>query len=164
MATIGNPGRFAVEFERDARSPPDFPLGRFCYWVGGQRVGDYDHGTSFGTVIYVSKVVVASRGRRYMPRLMSIPLATAFEEVRHALCDDQGSDAEVAERRRVYSRFVSLLSGVDSFDRWLGYAVEDDNRARFMWQEPAGRIQEVFLKAGEIEDVLSDFLKQEAAV
>ncbi|WP_075240193.1 Imm42 family immunity protein [Xanthomonas oryzae] len=43
---IGERKIFAVEFELDDNSGGLWMFGKFCYWIGGEMVGDFDNGAS----------------------------------------------------------------------------------------------------------------------
>jgi hypothetical protein len=43
---VGEPARFAVEYDLNENHGGEWLFGRFCYWCGGQQIGDYALGTS----------------------------------------------------------------------------------------------------------------------
>src|SRR5215470_5140722 len=52
MAVVGEPSRFAVEYDLNENYSGLWMFGRFCYWCGGERVGDYELGTSLRDVLF----------------------------------------------------------------------------------------------------------------
>jgi hypothetical protein len=52
MPVVGEPSQFAVEYDLNENYGGVWMFGRFCYWCGGQRVGDYEMSTSLRDVLF----------------------------------------------------------------------------------------------------------------
>jgi hypothetical protein len=52
MPKVGEPFRFAVEYDLNVNYGGVWMFGRFCYWCGGRRVGDYEMSTSLRDVLF----------------------------------------------------------------------------------------------------------------
>jgi hypothetical protein len=104
---------------------------------------------------------LANRGRRQNTRLLTLPLLDAFREVYSALHVDTGQPEEEVERAwERYSRLYFVPTGFDVFDGWMGFLVEDQVRARYMWRDPDDSIRETWLQTGEFDNVIDAFLTE----
>jgi hypothetical protein len=162
MMIIGNPDRFSVEFSVD-QTHDSLLIGRLCYQVSRDRVGDYDHlcdlNSAVGGFVELSK----GKGHRYDRTLMSQEAEIAFSEInRHLFIDYGQSDQEAQEDWKRFRRFIAKPIGLDLFDGWKCFLVEDERRGRFLWKDlrQGGNppVRECVLSAGEFDSVLSLFI------
>jgi len=164
MPVVGEPSRFAVEYDLNENYGGVWMFGRFCYWCGGQRVGDYELGTSLRDVLFQLDTIakykfqldeIGKYKRLYAsPRFITMPATLVFRLIDAALFGAADlNNARVAEEEQWAQH--QILPGVDVFDRWKAYLVEDEQTARFIIaSEPHSDVTEISLKPGEVDAVL----------
>ena len=156
---VGDPKRFAIQFELDEPLVEDWLFGRFCFFAGGTAVGDWSVRASLATGRAMLQTLLSRKGKRSADRLMTIPATVAFSEIEAALFeDDSRSDEAVEKDSAFYSRFIAIPTGFDVFDEWMAFLIEDDVRARLLWNklpyvEPP---REAWLRAGEFDAIVEE--------
>jgi hypothetical protein len=165
MSTIvGSKDHFAVEYDMEPLDSSDrmhWLPGHICFWVAGHILGRYEIGAELTVAFASFPHLLANRGRRLNPRLLTLPLLDAFREVYSALHVDTGqTDVEIERAWAQYSPLYAVPTGFDVFDGWMGFLVEDHVRARYMWRDPDDIIREAWLQAGELDNVIDAFLTQ----
>lgn len=97
---FGGPNRFAMSVELDTYNQGGYMLyGRACYWIGGQRIGDWDDGASLGSVHNHITRIVKDSGRRENCAVFYLPSEIAFHRLDTVLYGpepDTDNFAEVA--------------------------------------------------------------------
>ena len=146
--TFGDPTRFAMTVELNPGGHGGYMLyGRTCYWIGGQRIGDWDGGTSLGRVHADITRIVKDSGRRENCAVFHLPSEVAFHRFDAALYgpeSDFDNFAEVA----TYCDVGTHLS------EWKIYLVECEGRARLLYRGPTASVQEFMLNSGEFDRAL----------
>jgi hypothetical protein len=154
MPLVGEPSRFAVEYELNASHGGEWMFGRFSYWCGGRRVGDYELGTSLRDVLFQLEQLARDRCLRAGRRFSTMPAIAVFRLLDGALFGTADlNNARVAEEEQ-WARH-NIFPPVDVFDSWKGFLVEDEQTARLIFaHDPYLDVTEVSLKAGEVDAVL----------
>ena len=75
MRTFGDVAIFAASYELEQNYDGAWLLGKFCYWIGGELVGDYELGTSLRDVLIVLRSVVRDNGNRENSSLFKLTRA-----------------------------------------------------------------------------------------
>ena len=149
--TFGDPTRFAMSVELDPDDHGGHMLyGRACYWIGGQRIGDWDGGASLGSVHAHITRIVKDSGRRENCVVFHTPSEVAFHRLDAAIYGpgpDVDNFAEVATYCDVKAH-LSILVG------WKVFLVECKGRARLLYRGPTGGVQEFMLDSGEFDRAL----------
>ncbi|APA99569.1 hypothetical protein NS506_05523 [Nocardia seriolae] len=127
---VGDPDRFAVEFELDSNrmSEPDFfrwLWGRIRWWCGGQSVGIFEA----------------------QAQLIDEPTEVAFRTVMAALYEDRGQTFERMREEGAPVGSVPVGPQVYEFDVLV----------------PGVHLRQVWLRAGEFDEVQKMFLDEIAA-
>jgi hypothetical protein len=165
---LGAKDLFAIEFELDNLQESEeararFMNGKFCFWVRGDRIGDYDYGGSLSVALHDCKRLLSYAGRRKEERLYLKSTEDVYSEIQRALYVDSGqSDEQMAEDSAYYIRFEAIPVGFDVFDGWMAFLVEGETTGRYIWRSPstAGDVlHEQQLPAGEFDRVLSTFVQ-----
>jgi hypothetical protein len=159
MMIVGDPGRFAIQFELDESVNGEWLFGHFCFRAGGTTIGDWLTRASMATGRGLLQHLLSYRGKRRADRLMTIPATEAFAEIEAALFDDDSrSDAAVERDSAFYSRFIAIPTGFDVFDYWMAFLIEDNAKGRLIWNEyPYSESpQELWLRAGEFDAIIED--------
>lgn len=162
---IGHRERFAVEFELREVEPEHrkWLFGTLCVWADGHRIGRHDEECAMTVALTAFPGFLRHGGNRVDSELMAMPAEQIFSTIHAALYEDDKdrSDQEVAELSRKYSRFEALPNGLDVFDGWRGYLVEDRLAARLIWQAGSDKIvHEAHIGAGEYDRVIDRFLTE----
>lgn len=120
----------------------------------GQRVGDYELGTSLRDVLFQLDEIAKYRHSRSSPRFSTLPAVAVFRLIDAALFGSADlNNAGVAEEEQ-WARH-KIFPAVDVFDPWKGYLVEDGKNARFIFaRSPYRDVTEFPLRAGEIDAIL----------
>lgn len=154
MPVVGDPARFAVEYELDPVHGGEWLLGRFCYWCGGVRVGDYELGTSLRDVLFQLERIHSEAGRRANPRFADLPAEQVHALLSAALFGPGApADPGVVDDEQ-WARHL-VFPAVDVFDAWRAYLVQANDRDRLIAAHlPSARVSEVVLRPGEVDEVL----------
>jgi immunity protein 42 of polymorphic toxin system len=129
-------------------------FGRFCYWCGGRRVGDFELGTSLRDVLFQLEYLMRDRHLRASRRFSTMPATDVFRLLHGAQFGAaELNNASVAEEEQ-WARH-NIAPSVDVFDSWNGFLIEGEQTARFIFaRKPHLEVAELSLKAGEVDAVL----------
>ncbi|QOK93389.1 hypothetical protein HF908_09840 [Ralstonia pseudosolanacearum] len=130
---FGSKERFAVEFELDDDHGGAWLFGRFCYWIGGERVGDYDAGASLRDVLFQLKYIVGDGGERFCPRLAALPAAKIFKLIFDALRETNRDIFDYASLDFMPAR-LDVCIPVDIFNAWNVFLIEGEEEAKLIYQ------------------------------
>ncbi|MBB4595383.1 immunity 42 family protein [Xanthomonas cannabis] len=61
----GDKNLFAVEMQLDNNSGGQWMLGKFCYWLNGERVGNFEDGTSLRDVYLQMAPILKTKNRNF---------------------------------------------------------------------------------------------------
>jgi len=155
MPVVGELSRFAVEYDLNENHGGEWMFGRFCYWIGGRQVGDYELGTSLRDVLFqLEQGVARDKGLRSSRRFSTKSAVDVFRLLRAALFGAADlNNAGVAEEEQ-WARH-NIVPPVDVFDSWMVFLVEDEEIARLVFaHDPYLDVTELPLKPGEVDAVL----------
>ncbi|MHA6906179.1 immunity 42 family protein [Ralstonia syzygii subsp. celebesensis] len=151
---FGKKERFAVEFELDHDHGGAWLFGRFCYWIGGERVGDYDAGASLRDVLFQLTHIVGDGGKRFCPRLAALPAAQSFKLIFDALRETNSEIFNYVSRDFMSVR-LDVCIPVDIFNTWNIFLVEDIEEAKLIYQEDGALDAKLaILSVGEFDEVI----------
>jgi hypothetical protein len=154
VPVVGEPSRFAVEYDLNASHGDEWMFGRFCYWCGGRRVGDYELGTSLRDVLFQLEHLARDRSLWASRRFNYMSAIDVFRLLNAALFGAaELNNASVAEEEQWYRH--NVFPPVDVFDCWKGFLLEDQQTARLIFaRKPYLNVIELSLRAGEVDAVL----------
>jgi len=159
VIVCGDPSRFAVKWE--ATFPGEQPIGRFALVVMGDEVGDFsDNGTSLiGCYNWTADLLHHVRDR-FEPGLFEMDRGQAFETLVHPVFGHYyGVECPPEPYADIYGRFHIQHIGMTSMEKFVLLLIQNEQgESRLIWQEDYGEIREACFDAGEVEDVLADFL------
>lgn len=161
---IGDRNSFAVEFSVTEPRIEHWLYGNICYWVGNQMIGDYRLSCTLNGAVGALVQLLAYAGDRYNKDLLDRPANNAFLSIFDRLYVDSGqSDAQVQSDKRNYWRFQVIPFGLNVFDYWMCFLIEDDDIGRFLCKDfrlgDRAEVQETLLRAGEMDSILFSFVK-----
>lgn len=154
MPIVGEPSRFAIEYDLDENHGGEWMLGRFCYWCDDRRVGDYELGTSLRDVLFQLDQLARNKRLRVNRRFGAMSAMTVFRLLDAALFGAVDlNNAKLAEEEQ-WARH-NIFPTVDVFDHWKGFLVEDEQTARLIFaHDPYLDVRELSLKPGDVDAVL----------
>ena len=149
MNTFGDTRIFAVSYELNQEHGGSWLYGKFCYWIGGEIVGDYELGTSLRDMITVLSPIVKDNGNRQNDSLYQLSIKELHKRLDDSLF---GNDAENYKYKNIaldecWSRF-NICPEIDIFDYWSIYLVESSSSKKDIF--------EVNLKAGLFDGIIQD--------
>jgi hypothetical protein len=154
---VGDSSRFGIEFSLDEESKGAWMLGHVCYWICGQRIGDYELTVTLRDVLFCWFNIAGDAGKRANDDLMSLDKADLVNLLLNTLFGDGPSDP-VTESRAIeeqWARHVIEPVVGYGFTGWGICLVEDANLARCVYRR--AEMKEYFecqLNPGEFDKVL----------
>ncbi|MFB9275607.1 Imm42 family immunity protein [Cohnella cellulosilytica] len=119
---IGNPESFATEFELNNNYGGAWMFGRFCYWINGARIGDYESGASLRDVLFLIEDLVRDQGNRSNKNLFMLDYKEFFNRLNEALYGDSSKYDSIAIEE-TWAQF-NVCPPIDIFDNWKIFMVE----------------------------------------
>ena len=154
MPVFGDASRFAIEYELDQSYGAEWMFGRFCYWCGGRRLGDFDLGTSLRDVLFQLERLAAEPDREPTEYLSSKSGSGAFRALDEGLFGSPDAELNRIAEDEQWARFC-ILPAVDVFDQWKAFLFEDEDWASIVFgRSPYDELTEVALCSGEAKGVL----------
>jgi len=154
MYTFGDVATFAASYELDENYGGSWLFGKFCYWIGGELVGDYQLGTSLRDVVTALRTVVRDNGNRENPSLFKLTAEELYRRLDSALYKENSKYESLAQEE-CWARFQIHLP-VDIFDFWKVYLVDSPPVARIVYSFSEGSVVEVNLPAGIFDQAITD--------
>lgn len=154
---VGNKESFAVQFELDKEFGGVWLFGKFCYWVAGVMVGDYELGTSLRDVLFQMRWAVADCGNRAGGVLCDVTPEKAFLML-DGLLYEPNEFAATAEATSIETpaRFAVSIP-VEVFDRWKIYLIECNEVATMIFRDAKNSvIRSVALEKGTFDRVINE--------
>jgi Immunity protein 42 len=142
---IGEKSSFAIEFETDENSGGAWLFGKFCYWVGGSMLGDYQLGTSLRDVFFQMTQTVGDCGNRF-----TTMWDASGDEMFNAMNESIYGTHELVD---LAGRFDVLIP-VDVFDGVRIFLLDRQGEAsRLLYSRDGGIAEERLLALGEFDRV-----------
>lgn len=145
---------FAIQLELNSDPGGAWLFGRFCYWINGKQVGNYDLGTSLRDVFFNLKWIVHDCGNRGGYRMCHWQPEEVFALLDRSLygVEELAPDDWLPESP---ARF-DIRPPVDIFDGWKVYLVECDTGEVFVYRNTGtdGRIEKFEAPTGSFDKVV----------
>jgi Immunity protein 42 len=157
MYTFGDVATFAVSYELNQDYGGSWLFGKFCYWIGGELVGDYELGTSLRDVLTVLGAVVRDNGNRENINLFKLSSEELYRRLDCALYGgwDGDSEYEKLAQEECWARFQIHLQ-VDIFDHWKVYLIDSPPEARVVYSFAEGSVVDINLISGTFDQVITN--------
>jgi Immunity protein 42 len=153
MYTFGNTKEFAISYELDVNSCGSWLFGKFCYWIGGEIVGDYDVGTSLRDVLLLLRSIVIDNGNRENVNLFGLSHEELYMRLDSTLYGGgERSDYEELAEEECWARF-KIFPSVDIFDDWKIYLIDSPPKARIVYSFRSKNVVEFNLSSGIFDQV-----------
>jgi hypothetical protein len=157
---VGEPFRFAVEYDLNADHGGVWMFGCFWCWCGGRRVGDYELGTSLRDVLFQLEHLARDRRLRASRRFGTMPAIDVFRLINGVLFGAGDSSNDCLAEEEQWARH-DIFPPVDVFDFWKGFLIEGEQTARLILaHKPYLEVTELSLKTGEVDAVLDEVRKR----
>ncbi|WP_025028362.1 Imm42 family immunity protein [Caldalkalibacillus mannanilyticus] len=158
---IGNKSEFGIEYELNKEYGGEWLFGRFCYWIDGKRVGDYDLGTSLRDILFLLQQLIRDNGNRNHEILFKLSLLELFNRLNGGLYSgDPKYDSLAIDES--WARFDIGLP-IDIFNEWKIFLIEYENKSRFIIQKLGSTenefLHEVSIESGKFDSVISKAFK-----
>ncbi|WP_339323102.1 immunity 42 family protein [Paenibacillus sp. FSL W8-0194] len=148
---FGDRSLFAVEFELDQEYNGVWLFGKFCYWIRGKRIGDYELGTSLRDVLFSLDTLVQDNGNRTQVNLFELSRSDLFTRLDGELFGYEKTLYDEVAIKESWARFNVVLP-VDIFDGCKVYLVENLEMSRMLFRN----LNEVEVQEGNFEKGLFD--------
>ena len=157
---VGSRSTFATEFvvedSRDSEGQ-SWQFGHICFWAGGMSVGNYDELASLSVAIPAMSELLRYQGSRMSADLSMSP-SEIFYRIDDALyVEDRRSDQQVEADWNTFARYIATPVGLDVFDGWKAFIIEDERSGRYVWKETRreeSEVLEAHLAAGEFDEAI----------
>lgn len=150
---IGKKETFAIEYEVINILKP-FVYGKFCYWIDGKQVGDYENGVTLSDILGLLPSIVQDNGKRYHEELFHLELKELFSRITKALSyeNEYSEQAQMEQWRR-----FDIGICVDILYDYIIYLVESGDRARIIVFTSKKQLLEAYIKKGLFDKVSMQF-------
>ncbi|WP_237561535.1 Imm42 family immunity protein [Frateuria defendens] len=129
---FGDKSRFAISIDLDNDSGGQWLFGRFCYWISGAVVGDYDSGTSLRDVLFQMKYIAGDRGGRFCPALLELSADHALHVISDAINEGSGDFYNYVKNDFLPAR-LDVRIPVDIFDSWRIFLIDGCGGSRLLY-------------------------------
>lgn len=154
MYVFGDSSTFSTCFEFNQDYGGAWLFGKFCYWVEGIQMGDYELGTSLRDVLFLLRSVVTDNGNRENLCLFKLPADELYRCLNSALYA-ANSEYESIAQEECWARFRIHLP-VDIFDDWKVYLVECPPMARIVYSYLESEVVELNIPSGIFDQVVTN--------
>ncbi|MDI4232146.1 Imm42 family immunity protein [Bradyrhizobium sp. Arg237L] len=147
---FGDRTRFAVSLELDEDSGGQWMFGKFCYWIDGKMIGNYEEGTSLRDTLTALKWIVHDSGKREDCARFEVPPEDVFEAIDSSMYG-QAENASSESDGDATARF-EISPQIDIFNQWKIYLIDCRSQARLLYKNLSDpNVSEFFLKRAEFD-------------
>ncbi|MGF6241209.1 hypothetical protein P3T42_002960 [Paraburkholderia sp. GAS38] len=156
----GDKARFGIEFELNGHSGGAWMFGKFCYWIGGAQVGDYDEGTSLRDVLFSMRYIIGDAGKRTAPSLALRDEKEIFRVIQESL-NESGLDLSSLIPADSMPACFDICPHVDIFNAWHIYLVDAQELSKIVYSvDGENNVMKVELGLGEFDRVASTVYRE----
>lgn len=149
----GDKTRFAIQFQLNEHSGGAWMFGRFCYWIRGERVGDFDEGTSLRDVLFSMRDIIADGGKRTAPSLARCDEKQIFRLIQESL-SERGDDLARLIPAELMPACFDVCPHIDIFNAWHMYLVDAQDTSKIVYsRDDGGHVKMVELAPGEFDAI-----------
>ncbi|MFS8146234.1 Imm42 family immunity protein [Rhizobium sp. BR 249] len=129
---FGDRTRFAITVELNEKHGGLWMYGRFCYWIAGESIGNYNEVTSLRDILFRMRYLHSDRGQRACPELMKLSTEKMFSVISAALRDDDDEIYNYISEEFPFARF-DVSVHVDVMDNYEIYLVENRYASKILY-------------------------------
>jgi hypothetical protein len=131
---FGNRENFGIEVELDKDYGGAWLYGKFCYWINGIQVGDYELGTSLRDALIAMKWIVYDCGKRDGEILCNMPPQEIFIILDNALYAISEDEIDKSKLPDTPARF-NVCINIDVFFGWKIFLIECSEMAKIIFKQ-----------------------------
>ena len=152
---IGKKELFAIQYEI-TNIEGNFIYGQICYWIKGQRVGDFEETTILSDAFCFLPHIINDNGNREHEGFYNMEM----EKV-HYLLGGQAylDDYDRYERQsfeEMWARF-NIVIGLDVFCGAFAVLIDGKNNSRMIFSNNNSSVEELYLEKGFVDDIFWAF-------
>ncbi|MCY9517147.1 Imm42 family immunity protein [Paenibacillus apiarius] len=151
---IGKQSHFAVEIALGKEFHGAWLYGKFCFWGGGIRIGNFDIETPLRDILFQMTEILRDSGNRTHEVLYSLDDVELYERLNDALYGFDTSPYDQTALDETWARFNAKIN-VDVFNEWKIFIVENHGKARMVVKNPKNEMFELMLDSGTFDEVLA---------
>jgi Immunity protein 42 len=152
MYTFGDVQKFAISYELDENQRGSWLFGKFCYWVGGEVIGDYELIMPLCYILPELRHMVIDNGNRENINLFKLSSEEFCTHLDNFFCGE--GDEELGERE-CWARFL-ISPSVDIFDGWAIYLIDSPPISRIIYSFQEENVVEFNLESGAFDQVITN--------
>ena len=160
MKVFGDYSTFAICYELDSNYGGAWLFGKFCYWIGGLQVGDYELGTSLRDVLMFLERVFKDNGCRENQELFELSALEFHNRLFNTLYTGYTGKDTGYEDMAMQECWACLEIDipVDIFDGWKIFMVEHNQKSRVVYKRVSDdeSLSQLYLSSRFVEKVISD--------
>jgi hypothetical protein len=154
---FGNKQSFSVEYDLDENYGGVWLYGRFCYWINGDQVGDYNLGTSLRDLLFQMKFIVSDCGNRDGRLLCKLSSEEVFSLLDTSIYGSLDPEGDVGFQLPDIPARFEIKIPVDVFDQWKVYLLECGNRAIMLYKKvDAAGVSAASIPTGLFDSVIKE--------
>ena len=155
MHTFGDVEEFAISYELNEHYGGHWLFGKFCYWIGGKVVGDYELGISLSEVIAELRTFAIDNGNRENIDLFQLSPEELYMRLNSTLYGNGNPEFEELALKECWARF-QVCPLLDIFNDWQIYLIDSPPKARIIYSFSKEDVVEINLPAGSFDRVIID--------
>ncbi|WP_213881951.1 Imm42 family immunity protein [Pseudomonas sp. dw_358] len=160
MKIFGDINEFAIEYSLNDQHGGSWLFGQVCYWIAGERVGDFPLGTSLRDVLIQMQNVIDNCGKRQLDNMVSKSPQELFDAIDSKLYGGVDVDNNSDESVESFYRF-DIRIPVDVFDGCKMYLFESSGFELILYKKSLdGLVNEKRLSAGYFDAVIRSFYEE----
>lgn len=148
---IGDKELFAIEYQV-TEAFENFLYGKFCYWIQGMQIGEYDEGTTLSDMLWRIPYLVKDNGNREHKKLFELELKEVFNVLNSTLFGEGNPQYSDISEKEMWARF-DICMNVDIFYNYKTFLVEFEDIARIIFSDKDGVLHQIYIKKGIVDDV-----------
>ena len=151
----GSKEKFGIEFMLNHDHGRSWLYGKFCYWIAGTRVGNYDAGTSLRDVMTAMKYIVGDAHNRNGEALCGCADEDVFNSLNDSLYESSYLEGKPPiELPDMFARY-NIKPDIEVFDGWGVYLLDCGAEGRILYKRlGAGPVLREAVSVDECDEVI----------
>ena len=153
---FGETNEFACQIKLDDNMHGEWLVGKVCFWVSGEMIGDYEYSISLRDTMFAMRQVVEEQGRRQHDYFLGTSTSEFYNRVYNCMfgnlpdCDDIQQMQEEEWGRLLVDIPISAISNP------IIYFIEGEINDRIIIiGDNLSECKDVYVKSGVFYDIIS---------